>query len=31
MCELELRVRSLCRAVGVPYPEHCLLGIYRKA
>lgn len=30
LCELELRCRSLCRAVGLPYPEHCLLGIYRK-
>ena len=28
--EVELRVRSWCRAVGLPYPEHCLLGIYRK-
>lgn len=28
--ELELRVRTACRAVGLPYPEHCLLGIYRK-
>lgn len=31
LCEMELRTRSLCRAVGLPYPEHCLLGIYRKA
>lgn len=30
LCELELRVRSLCHAVGLPYPEHCLLGIYRQ-
>ena len=30
LCELELRARSLCRALGLPYPEHCLLGIYRK-
>ena len=30
LCELELQVARLCRWVGVPYPEHCLLGIYRK-
>ncbi|MBM4062715.1 MAG: class I SAM-dependent methyltransferase [Planctomycetes bacterium] len=30
LAKLELRVRSLCRAVGMPYPEHCLLGVYRK-
>jgi SAM-dependent methyltransferase len=30
LSELELRARRLCRMVGVPYPEHCLLGIYRK-
>lgn len=30
LCELELRLRTLCRAVSMPYPEHCLLGIYRK-
>lgn len=30
LCEMELRAMRLCRAVGVPYPEHCLLGIYRK-
>lgn len=29
--ELELRVRRACRALRVPYPEHCLLGVYRKA
>ncbi|MCA8949952.1 MAG: class I SAM-dependent methyltransferase [Planctomycetes bacterium] len=28
--EVELAVRTLCRGVGLPYPEHCLLGIYRK-
>jgi SAM-dependent methyltransferase len=28
--ELELRAMRLCRALGMPYPEHCLLGIYRK-
>jgi SAM-dependent methyltransferase len=30
LCELELRARALCRGLGLPYPEHCLLGIYRK-
>jgi len=30
MCEIELRVMRLCRMVRLPYPEHCLLGIYRK-
>ena len=30
LCELELRLRSMCRGVRLPYPEHCLLGIYRK-
>ena len=30
LSQLELRVRRLCSAVGLPYPEHCLLGIYRK-
>ena len=28
--ELELGLRSLCHRFGLPYPEHCLLGIYRK-
>jgi len=28
--ELELGLRSVCRTFGVPYPEHCLLGVYRK-
>lgn len=28
--ELELRAMRVCRAVGLPYPEHCLLGVYRK-
>lgn len=28
--ELELRVRTACRGLGLPYPEHCLLGIYRR-
>ena len=26
----ELAVRSLCRRIGLPYPEHCLLGVYRR-
>jgi len=30
LLEIELRIRSLFRAVGLPHPEHCLLGIYRK-
>lgn len=30
LCELELRLRAVCRAMGLPYPEHCLLGVYRK-
>lgn len=28
--EFELRLMRACRAVGLPYPEHCLLGVYRK-
>jgi 2-polyprenyl-3-methyl-5-hydroxy-6-metoxy-1,4-benzoquinol methylase len=28
--ELELRAMRLCRALRLPYPEHCLLGCYRK-
>lgn len=28
--EMELRLMRLCRAVGLPHPEHCLLGVYRK-
>lgn len=28
--ELELGARALFHAVSLPYPEHCLLGIYRK-
>ena len=27
---LELTGMRLCRALGLPYPEHCLLGCYRK-
>ncbi|HEX6810979.1 MAG TPA: class I SAM-dependent methyltransferase [Planctomycetota bacterium] len=30
LCELELRTAWLCRSLGMPYPEHCLLGVYRK-
>lgn len=30
LCELELRVMRLCRWFGAPYPEHCLLGVYRR-
>jgi SAM-dependent methyltransferase len=30
LLEFELRVRGLCRLLRVPYPEHCLVGIYRK-
>ena len=26
----ELRVRTFFRALGMPYPEHCILGAYRK-
>jgi len=30
LSEMELRAMRIFRMVGVPYPEHCLLGIYRK-
>ncbi len=30
LSEMELRTMRVCRAVGLPYPEHCLLGVYRK-
>ena len=30
MHQLELWMMRACRAVGLPYPEHCLLGCYRK-
>ena len=26
----ELTVMRICRGLGLPYPEHCLLGVYRK-
>ena len=29
--EMELRGMSVCRALRLPYPEHCLLGVYRKS
>jgi hypothetical protein len=28
--ELELRLRAACRMAGMPYPEHCIVGIYQK-
>ncbi len=30
LCELELNVRDACRFLRMPYPEHCILGIYQK-
>jgi SAM-dependent methyltransferase len=30
LAELELLARDVCHGVRVPYPEHCLLGVYRK-
>jgi SAM-dependent methyltransferase len=30
LAELELIARGLCRRLRLPYPEHCLLGVYRK-
>lgn len=30
MNRTELFAMNLCRGLGVPYPEHCLLGCYRK-
>jgi SAM-dependent methyltransferase len=30
LAELELRLLEACRLLGLPYPEHCLLGIYRR-
>ena len=30
LAEMELRGMRACRALGWPYPEHCLLGLYRK-
>ena len=31
LCKLELWGMRAVRAMGMPYPEHCLLGIYRRA
>lgn len=28
--EVELRLRSACRRLRLPYPEHCVLGVYRR-
>ncbi len=30
LCELELMLRSACRTASMPYPEHCIVGIYEK-
>ena len=30
LSEMELRLMRVCRVAGLPYPEHCLLGVYRK-
>jgi 2-polyprenyl-3-methyl-5-hydroxy-6-metoxy-1,4-benzoquinol methylase len=30
MSKIEMKLMRACRAIGMPYPEHCLLGIYRK-
>ena len=30
LCELELMLRSACRMASMPYPEHCIVGIYEK-
>ena len=30
MLRLELFAQRTCRWLGVPYPEHCLLGVYRR-
>jgi SAM-dependent methyltransferase len=30
LLELELKARGVCRLLRVPYPEHCIVGIYRK-
>ncbi len=31
LSELELRLRSACRMASMPYPEHCIVGIYQKS
>jgi hypothetical protein len=28
--QIEIDLRGLCRVLRLPYPEHCLLGVYRK-
>jgi 2-polyprenyl-3-methyl-5-hydroxy-6-metoxy-1,4-benzoquinol methylase len=30
LLELELRTRSVCTLLHVPYPEHCILAVYQK-
>lgn len=30
MSKIEMAIMRACRAMGMPYPEHCLLGLYRK-
>lgn len=30
IAKAELTVMRICRGLGLPYPEHCLLGVYRK-
>jgi hypothetical protein len=30
LLQWELRLRGLCQAMHLPYPEHCILGAYRK-
>jgi SAM-dependent methyltransferase len=31
LSEVELGARDLCRSLRVPYPEHCIVGVYRRA
>ena len=30
MAKAELFGMRACRGLGIAYPEHCLLGVYRK-
>jgi SAM-dependent methyltransferase len=30
LSELELKLRAACRFFGMPYPEHCIVGVYQK-
>jgi 2-polyprenyl-3-methyl-5-hydroxy-6-metoxy-1,4-benzoquinol methylase len=30
-CQQELRLRAACHRVGLPYPEHCIVGVYRRS